>query len=394
MESVRVKSLNNKMKQLTGPVLVVSLFVTVFLSSAGAIDMDNENAQSVAEQIILVLETDDGLKASEENAVMTLQDAQRIMNAIRDAGITGLEAFEEATQAQSGGSLYTYEWIQDLLEVPLGSYYGWSIENKHRFDLLMVQLGQFDQCINLLPEEEGAISEEDALAIASSALADRFQVTPAILEEYTVNPFFSNMEVQTDVWQKRWRLGFEAPSGYDSSYAVELNTDGNIVLCECYNDRAIDGAERYYSRLLEEKGAFFTWSLEDKASFAKSFPTMFTQQQIQESQYCQELLAILAMGFCLPTPEAISSAEALALAVTATQQRYQLDDGWADAFSVYFSFFQRADGTYVWRVIFWGSQLGDYQGGLAELDAATGTVLDIKKNRGTFDTSISVLDRL
>ena len=386
--------LNNRMKRLTVLVLAFLLLDTGSLSFAGAIDMDNENAQSIAEQIIFVLETDDGLKASGENAVMTLQDAQRIMNAIRDAGITGLQAFEEATQAQSGGTIYTYEWIQDLLEVPLGSYYGWSIENKHRFDLLMVQLGQLEQCINLLPEEEGVISEEEALAIASSALADRFQVTPAILKEYTVNPFFSNMEVQTDVWQKRCRFGFEALSGYDSSYSVELDTAGNIVLCESYNDRAIDAAERYYSRLLEEKGAFFTWSLEDKASFAKSFPTMFTQQQIQESQYCQELLAILDMGFCLPTPEAISSAEALALAVTATQQCCQLDDGWADAFSVYFSFFQRADGTCVWRVIFWGSQLGDYQGGLVELDAATGTVLDVKKNGGTYDTSISVLDRL
>ena len=364
--------------------VLCALALTAFASPA--------EPASAADAVFAVLETSPALRSSPEETTLSLEDAQSILDALAPYPVAGLDAFAAATDAlfDDSGTVYKYEWTQDLLEVPLGSFYGWGVLDKHRFDALMVSLGQLDQCVNLLPEN-GEWTEPEALDIAVMAITERFGVAADALEGYTVNPFFT---ASSGIPQPRWQFGFDAPDGTDYSYTVVLAASGVILSCERFMPKPPEAADAYYNQLVDANGAFFTWPIAEKAAFADRLPELFTQQQIQESQLGSELQAILSTGFCLPPPDAIPFADALALAKTAVDTMYRPASNWADGIKVYSSFYKTKSGTSVWRVIFWEGADEAYASGIVELDALTGDILTVKKNGNTADTFIPYVDRL
>ena len=69
-----------------------------------------------------------------------------------------------------GEKANAYDVAMDILQAVLGSYYDWTIEERHGFDRMMVDCGELDRCYNLLPGD-GEIAKEDAQRIALGEIA-------------------------------------------------------------------------------------------------------------------------------------------------------------------------------------------------------------------------------
>ena len=273
-------------------------------------------------------------------------------------------------------ALYTYDTSMQLLEVEWGPYHAWSIEQKHQFDLLMVSAKQIPYCFNLIPSEH-EISKETALDIALEAISDRY----GVVIEVENNPdavVFSYYLADAETQKAIWRIGV---NDQETAYTVHL-MNGEVILCQ--QERMTSNLDLEYDALCEEKGAFFTWSLEDKLRFSQSLPVKLAAAEKTGSHLMNEndLTAIANYGFCLPTGECIPQDDAYQIAVAAAAQEYGLTEGWDGQAEIYYSFFYKPETGYSWRVIFWKTGNASYPSGVVDIDALTGNVQRVAK-KGT-----------
>ena len=271
-------------------------------------------------------------------------------------------------------ALYTYDASMQLLEVEWGPYHAWSIEQKHQFDLLMVSAKQIPYCFNYLPDEQ-ELTKEAALEVALKAISDRYDV----VIEVENNPdavMFSYYLADAKTQKAMWRIGV---NDQETAYTVHL-MNGEVILCQ--QEHMTSNLDLEYDALCEEKGAFFTWSLEDKMHFAQSLPLKLATAEKSGTHPLNEndLVAIANHGFCLPTAECISQNDAYQIAVAATSQQYGLPEGWEAQSEVYYSFFFKPETGYTWRVIFWKTGSASYPSGVVDMDALTGAVQRVAKN--------------
>ena len=269
---------------------------------------------------------------------------------------------------------YTYDASMRLLEVEWGPYHSWNIEQKHQFDLLMVSAKQIPYCFNLLPGDT-ELSQEAALGKALQAISERYGVTVDVTK--TPNEVvFSYYLADAKTHKAMWRIGV---TDQDAAYTVHL-LDGEVILCK--QERMTSNLDLEYDTLCAEKGAFFTWNLEDKMHYAQSLPVKLAAAEKSGTHPMNEndLVAIANYGFCLPTAECISQDDAYQIAVTATSQEYGLPEGWEAQSEVYYSFFFKPETGYTWRVIFWKTGNASYPSGIVDLNALTGDILRIDKN--------------
>ena len=177
----------------------------------------------------------------------------RISAMIEDLAQNGYPVSESEYQDEES----TYEVTLDILQSILGSYYNWSIEEKHAFDQLMVECGELSYCFNLLPGD-GEISQEDALRIALSEISSRFNLDQSMLDNSAV--YVSYYIADHSVCGGMWRFGVELQN--QMSFGVVV-TDGSVTQCEKYV--AIDD--------LEEDDVLLTASLVGAPNAANQYMT-------------------------------------------------------------------------------------------------------------------------
>lgn len=289
----------------------------------------------------------------------------------------------------SDGTVYTYDLSLQLLELELGSYHSWSIEQKHLFDQLMASIGQLPYCFNLLPPDDD-ISQDAALELAISEVHVRYGVAQENLRA-AEQIIFSYYIADADSPNGMWRINIQIAQG--ESYSVHV-FNGRVI--HCAKDQYVSDLEKEYNALCESKGAFFTWSLYDKMIFAQSLPEKLAQAERSSTLLMSEteLRAIAEYGFCLPTSDCIDQNAAYELALNAVTNQYTLAEGWESQAEVYYSFFYQPDDGYTWRVIFWKTGVADYPSGVVDLDASSGEVLRIDKNGTKPNEYIPLVDRL
>lgn len=285
--------------------------------------------------------------------------------------------------------LYTYDTARILLELEWGPYHFWTIEQKHLFDQLMVSSKQLPYCFDLLPDEQ-ELSKEAALQAALQVINERYGVTIDV-QNKQVAVVYSYSLADAKTQNGMWQIGINITES--DSYTVHL-LKGKAILCQQVHP--VSSLEKEYTSLCEERGAFFTWSLEEKMQFAQSLPEKLAAAEQSDTMLMSaiELQEIANYGFCLPTAECITQDAAVQIAATAVTQKYELPVDWEAQAEVYYSFFYKPGSGYTWRVIFWKTGNQAYPSGLVDMDAITGELLRVEKNGSKPNEFIPYVDRL
>ena len=280
-----------------------------------------------------------------------------------------------------------YDAILDACEQEYGSYYGWNVMQRYRFDSLMVRLGQLPYCINLDPTTD-ILNQEAALNMALTEIAERFG-RAYDTSDYTVVASYT--ATQNGSTQGMWRFGVEIAN--EDFFVVHV-LYGNVTYC--VKEKKMGALDAEYNELCEERGAFFKWSLYEKMEFAESLPDKLRIAQ-EENERCMnynELVAISQYGFGLPDADDIPQEKAKLIALQNVQAKYNLQDDWYVNAEVFYSFFSDKMGGSIWRVIIWKTGNDVFPSGLVELNSETGEVLKIEKNGTTPNEFIPYLDRI
>lgn len=353
-----------------------AILALLFLPYPAAIASESQDVFSYVEAIL-----------AESDPLEKTWTAEQAMQNIQRASAFGLTLPDTLQNETYGGKVVLkYDLCRSLLESQLGELRAWSLEDKHRFHHLLTTYGQLQRCINILPKE-GDIPHQEALDLAKAALYESHGATEAILEEYILYSFF----VYTEEYPEgTWCFFFEKPVEL-VRYHIGISSQGEIQFIDIPGFGMLD---RYYMEITAEKKAFFTWSLKDKARFSEELFNKVLGENERGHEVLPEVQAIADYRFCLPTADAITQEEATAIAVQATQAEFGFHDHWEDAFEIYYSFFHTDTGSYCWRVVFWRSSIGDYVGGMVEMDAITGEVTLVQASGGNADTAIPYFDRL
>ncbi len=280
-----------------------------------------------------------------------------------------------------------YDAILDVCEQEYGSYYGWNVTRRYKFDSLMVRLGQLPYCINLDPTTD-ILNQEEALNVALTEIIERFG-RAYDTSDYTVVASYT--ATQNGSTQGMWRFSVEIEN---EDFFVAHVLHGNVTYC--VKKKKMDALDAEYNELCEKRGAFFKWSLYEKMEFAESLPDKLRIAQ-EENERCMnydELVAISQYGFGLPGADDLPQENAKLIALQNVQAKYNLQDDWYVNAEVFYSFFSDKMGGSIWRVIIWKTGNGVFPSGLVELNSETGEVLKIEKNGTTFSEFIPYLDRI
>ncbi len=282
--------------------------------------------------------------------------------------------------------IYVFDFLLAVCELGYGDYLDWSIELKHRFDRLMVDIGQLQCCFNLLPDDN-ELSQNAAFDLALAEIENRYNYNcdGAVAKVSYVRHESGD---QKGVWR------FSCSLSNDISVSVHIY-QGSVIWCKV--SPVIGAIDIEYEALCDKRGAFFKWSIADKVNFALTLPYELANARARNEQLpnMNILTAIAEYGFCLPVEDSISQECAYALAVKAVQLKYTLQTGWDDVTEVYYSFFYDKEAArYVWRVIFWKTRNKVYPSGVVDLDAETGEILRVEHNGEKPNDYIPYVDRL
>ncbi len=352
--------------------LLLVCLLLIFLPAAGATAETN-----VLDEIAPYL-----LSLPPESAYLSAGAASDLAGRLTAAGVAVPEAFLGTDEPVA-----VYDFALAVCELAYGDYYDWPLEERNGFDLLMVEAGQLPYCFNLLPNAD-EISREEAFALAASAVKERYGLA-CDLEASDVS--VSYVAVESGSAQGMWRFGIELPGG--DSFAVHVR-GGAVTACE--RIETLSGLEAEYTQLCEERGAFFTWPLQQKMDFANTLPAKLAlaRQRGETVLSEKDLLAISQYGFCLPGEGDIAQEAAYAAAADAVADAYGLPEGWDAAAERYYSFFVNEDAQRVWRVIFWKTGNDAYPSGVVDLYAGTGEVFRVEKNGTMPNEYIPYTDRM
>ena len=281
-----------------------------------------------------------------------------------------------------------------LLEGESGLHYTWTIENKHRFDELLVAYGMMPYPIAVLPKENVATLDE-AEAAARSYLQNAYHVTEDNLFSYQVYVSYELRTMATDSGKEQapyWSFTFVAP-GEQEVYFLTLTAQGAVYERDSASERAArkDPLQTYLAQMEEEKGAFHFWSLKDKVDFAKELREMVEDRLAEGYTIFPMVQTIIDTKFRLPSDKDISEEEAVAVAVQTVGQAQGFPDGWETDYDIGRSLLDDAQGQSVWRITFWIKDPATpvpYGRGRVQLDAHTGEVISCDTDGTTLETSI------
>ena len=280
-----------------------------------------------------------------------------------------------------------YDMLLAICEQEYGSYYGWTLSQRYRFDALMVSLEQMPYPVNLDPASDG-LEQEQALEAALAEIVERYGVAYRT-GDYTAAVSYTAMERGST--QGMWRFGVEFASG--DCFAVHV-LRGDVVYCA--PEKKIGSLEAEYNELCKQRGAFFKWSPEEKMAYANSLPDKLriAQEKNEINMSYDELAAIAQYGFSLPGNDDLPQEEITPIALQAVQAAYGLSEGWHVHAEIYYSFFTSQIGESRWRVIIWHTGDSAFPSGIVELNARSGEVLRIAKNGTLPNEYIPYLERI
>lgn len=282
--------------------------------------------------------------------------------------------------------LYKYDISLNVLEEVWGDYYDWSINEKHRFDQLMVDCGELSYCHNLIPSDKEMPQEEaENLAFEEVKRRCKLDSISTCLENIHTSYYITSESDR----KGKWRISIEMKDG--RAFEIEIK-DGVINMYK--ENIKTDNLENEYNLLCEERGAFFKWNLEQKMEFADSLHLKLKKAKENNTLIMSdlELEAIRNYGFCLPTADSISIDNAYMVASNEAEKHLNINR--ITCREIYYSFFYNKEIGYVWRVIFWNIDDLKYTSVIVDMKAESGIIISIKSNGNKSDEYVPYIERL
>lgn len=280
-----------------------------------------------------------------------------------------------------------YDFILAICEQECGSYYEWTPTQRYTFDSIIVFLGQLPYLVNLDPSTD-ILTQEEALDIVLATIIERYGIA---YKAYNYSVSVSYIMSESGSTQGMWRYGVEFGNG--DLFTVHV-LRGDVI--SCVQEQRIGSLEDEYTKLCEQRGAFFRWSLQEKMEYANSLPDKLRIAQIngETNMSYDELVAISRYGFSLPGNNDLQQDEIRSIALQAIQAKYHLSENWYANAEIFYSFFSSKAGDSIWRVIIWQTGDSTFPSGIVELNSESGEVLKIEKNGTTPNEFIPYLDRI
>ena len=328
----------------------------------------------------------------------SLDEVENVISEMQSLGIPLSDDIMEKLEGYAHDEAFSkYECIIAFLQEQNGPFYRWSVEDKHRSQLLLVSYNLLDEPIFILPSGSD-ITQERVIETAKATLHERYNISPEQLENYNNYLSFQKM-LNSEGVKKVWSIAFEPTAPDLDVFQVLVSAEGEVLESKNLSDRgAWDLYWDYFQPLEEEKGLFSLWPLQEKVWFADQLRSMIKSETTLGDGLNPTIQAILDTPFILPTEQYLTEEEAVALAITAVGKAYPLSGEWVQLFRIGRTLYKHDSKDAIWRISFWhmpGLEMPKaFIGGMVQMDAATGEILSIAANGLTFAETIPYEDRL
>lgn len=243
----------------------------------------------------------------------THEELVQLIQMLNENGIT-LEADSSIMAALQNGQGY---WEEEVLmaicrEAFGGNFSTWSIEEKHWFDNMTVQIGFKEKNPYLIPGE-GDMTIPEAKAYAVKLLKDEYGVELPVEsnEKWMIwEWFYAPWTDTTGFHSAMWKFEFVNRNSMYVEYTVRFSRDGGDVQLDraYFHEESIeptnyDQVDRYMS---DKYGAMPYWPVSAWAEFGKLLESI---TPVSKNQWCWK-----NAGYCEPPEDALTSQEAIDIA--------------------------------------------------------------------------------
>ncbi len=243
----------------------------------------------------------------------THEELVQLIQTLNENGIT-LDEDASIMRALRNGQGY---WEEEVLmaicrEAFGGNFSTWSIEEKHWFDNMTVQIGFKEKNPYLIPGE-GDMTIPEAKAYAAKLLKDEYGVELPVEsnEKWMIwEWFYAPWTDTTGFHSAMWQFEFVNPNSMYVEYTVRFSRDGGDVQLDraYFHEESIettnyDQVDRYMS---DKYGAMPYWPVAAWAEFGQLLENI---TPVSRNQWCWK-----NAGYCVPPKDALTSQEAIDIA--------------------------------------------------------------------------------
>ena len=274
-----------------------------------------------------------------------------------------------------------YMTIYNIMEHELGSFGkdDWTPQDMAQYSKLMQEneIGPKDQTQYFVPQT-GDITKEQAIDIAKNTLMHKYSITAEQLNTYEMEECsFVMLEGNEPEWFI-WFVGDRSPVYDNNSFSIRISKEGDIK--DTSAPTMLNSLNEEFDKLLQDRGMFVTWSLEEKYEFCKIWPIMIDQwmEKVQKDQapIRQYIHYLASKTYLLPGTDDIAEELSLQTAKDALVKEIESDD--LSQFVVYKSFMLNEHATRVWRWFFIPNPAVDSDCGYRiDINAKTGDLVEV-----------------
>ena len=273
------------------------LAIVLMLITVTALAVVLLTPKEVVEQVAVPLAQENDMEGEYQDTYSKEELAQ-LIKALNENGITIEENNRILRAIKSGKGYWEDETIMEICRQAFGrDFTTWTIEEKHWYEEMMVNIGFSEYNCYLVPGE-GDMTVSEARAYAAQKLNEEYSVNlPEIsnddwrIEEW----FFQYRDEEGNLETARWQFEYVNKNTGIGEYIVEFTRDGEVVdISESGFHGGIQKAESFSlaERIMEDRyGEKSNWSLEAWPEFGQMISGLTPET---DNQRCY-----LQAGYCL-----------------------------------------------------------------------------------------------
>ncbi len=214
-----------KMNKKKMPLAFVPALILGLLLAGGALAAALLSGQQIVEEMAVPM----AQSSRQEN--YTHEELENLIRTLNENGITLDEGSTMMQAFRSGHGYWERDTIEEICKAAFGGKeYEWSVEQQHWYGEMMVEIGAWDENVNLLPGEDD-MTVEEAAALAVRLLGDAYGIElPAESDdEWIVNQAFQRVYLyreDEEYTQDRWRFWYVNRRTGNNDYDVTFDRQG------------------------------------------------------------------------------------------------------------------------------------------------------------------------
>lgn len=290
--------------------------------------------------------------------------------------------------------------LYSILEKLNGPFSGWSAEDKAWYTETLKKYGMYtaEDIAYEIPKTTD-ISEAEAIRIGKAALAKEYDVSVEYLDRFTADAAFITPSweiVGITPGEQIWNIEFTLTANENGEdvlyvYMIEMKRDGTILGHARNNPHSFRAD---FDNLMQNRGAFYEWTMEEQASYTEMLPSMIAEAQAKGEEVDGYILALGALRFGFPSELDMTKEQAIDTAEVYVKEHYGATDEGLQKLQPYVSFDITDPDQSIWRVKLMPWLIESYEnyestGYIVHIQARTG---DVVKSLNRPDDSIHATD--